>query len=142
MAVHVAGPDSGVTVLTALDAKTATNLHQITPPLWAKGMLLILNVTLDAASAIITLTLEVGDALGNYDEVGWSAAATVAAVGDFSYLFYPTGQLTANKEYDGTESVNAPIPREFQISLTHTDADAITYSAMIHWRVILTHYVL
>ena len=133
MVVHVAGQEQSVLVLTGLTAKTATNLHQITPPLWAKGMLLIINVTVDAASAIITLTLEVGDALGNYDEVGWGAAATVAAVGDFSYLFYPTGLATGSKEYDGTETVNVPIPRDFQISFTHTDSDAITYSASIHW---------
>ena len=133
MTVFVESQESGGVLIKALAVTTATNAHQITPPRWAKGMLMIVNTTVDAASAIITLTMEVGDLEGNYDEVGWGAVATIADVGDTSYLFYPTGQLVAAKEYDGTETINAPIPRDFQLSFTHTDGDAITYGVTVQW---------
>ena len=133
MADVVAGPESGTTVLYELTATTATHKKSVVAPLWAKGALILVNSTAITASPIITITMEAMDADGSYNEVYWTAAATITTATDTSWLFYPTSQLTANKELDVTETIVGPIPRDFQLTFTHTDADSITYSVMIQW---------
>ena len=128
----VAGPESGTSIILASAVRTATSTTVVVPPLWAKGMIVVINTTLDAASASHVPTFQVLDGGGAYDELIATLAA-VAAVGDQSALFYPTGQLTAAKEYEGTITFNMPIPREFQLTMTAADGDAITYSVLAHW---------
>lgn len=126
----LAGPSTGTSLLYGLAPTTATHTKTVVSPLWAKGAIIVVNVTVDAALAIVTPTIELLDGDGTYTEVYWTAAATIAAVGDFSYIFYP-GVTAA--DVDITEEMSAPIPREWQMTLTHTDADSITYSIFIQW---------
>ena len=133
MADVVAGPESGTSVLYELTATTATHSKSAVAPLWAKGALILVNSTAETASAIVTITMQVMDADGSYNSLYWTADATITAVADTSWLFYPQGDVTANTELGVTESVNAPIPRDFQLTLTHSDADSLTYSIFIQW---------
>lgn len=90
-----------------------------------KGLLLVVDVTLDAALASITPGIRVKDANGDYNEVFWDAAAAISAIGEYSYLFYP-GLLAA--AYGGTEALSLPAPMEWKFIMAVGDADSMTYS--------------
>ena len=106
-------------------ARTANNLSQEFVNNYYKGLLLVVDVTVDAVSADVTPGLRVKDAAGDYNTVFWTAAAPMSAVGEFSYLFYP-GLLAA--AYSGTEALALPAPMEWKLYMGHADADSMTYS--------------
>lgn len=133
MAIVRAGPNSGTTVLLPSLARTATNTTQVVSPLWARGAIICFDSTAETSSAIVTVTMEILDGAGLYTEVYWTADATVTTITDTSWVFYPTGLVTGSKELDSTETINAAIPREWQLTLTHTDADSFTYSVFVQW---------
>lgn len=131
---HVrASPDSGTSLLLPLVARTATATVTVSSPIGAKGALIVVNSTAVTATPVLTVTMEVLDGDGTYTEVYWTADATITTATDTSFLFYPTGLVTASKELGVTETVNAPIPREWQLTFTATDADSITYSVFVQW---------
>jgi len=128
---HVrAAHDSGTSLLLPLLARTATVLTTVTSPRGARGAIILINSTEITATPIVTVTIELLDGDGAYTEVYWTAAATITTAADTSYIFYP-GVTAA--DVDVTEEISAPIPREWQLTLTHTDADSITYSVFVQW---------
>lgn len=106
-------------------ARTAETLSNPFRNNYYKGLLLVVDATLDAAAASVTPGIRIKDANGDYNEVFWNAAAPIAAVGETSYLFYP-GVLTA--DHGGTEALSLPAPMEWKFIMAVADADALTYS--------------
>lgn len=87
----------------------------------ARGVHVIIDVTLDPALASVTFTVEGKDPVsGVYYTILTSAA--IIATGTTALTVYPGVTETANvKESD-------VIPRTWRVTATHVDADSITYS--------------
>lgn len=94
----------------------------------ARGLMFVVDCTVDPSTAAITPRLQVKDESGTYTSF-WSAAATVAAVGVTTYLLYP-GAIAA--DFDGTEAVSIAIPQECRLFMDAADAESITYSVRGH----------
>lgn len=111
------------TVLLTSAVRTAT---PTVPILSASSALsdihIIIDVTLDAASAIITPALQGFDVASSkwYDLV--DAITTVAAVGTTVIRYGENTAVVANASNQGF------MPSKIRLTLTHTDTDAITYS--------------
>ena len=86
-----------------------------------KVLVFTLDVTLDAASAIITPRIEGYDPLSD----GWTTILQGAAVNSVSKVLYKIGiGLTAVANL----TVNHEIPTEFRLNMAVNDTDAMTYS--------------
>ena len=114
--------NSNVTVLasairTTLQAVDLTNSS-------AKGVMVVLDVTLDAASASITLTISGKDAASG-EFIALLVATAVAAVGTTTYIVYPGVAAAAEGV---TKVVGFPLPLDWRVSIAVADADAMTYS--------------
>lgn len=118
------------TAVTQLTAKTADLTVNLSTPTGITGALIVINVTVDPGTASVTPTIRIRDEDGNYDEVYWTATAAIAAVGDFSYIFYP-GVTAA--DVDITEEISAPIPAEWQMFMNAADTESLTYSIRCQW---------
>ncbi|KKK86682.1 hypothetical protein LCGC14_2760830 [marine sediment metagenome] len=114
-------------------AARVADVSSVQDNLVGRGILIVVDVTADPASAAVTPKIRVRDENGDYNEVYWTADAAISATGEFSYLIFPTGLATGSKELDVTETVNAPLPREWQLFMDHADADSITYSVRGHY---------
>ncbi len=91
---------------------------------FARGVIITLDVTLDAALASITPSISVRDPVsGKFEQI--MAMAAVAAVGTHSYIVYP-GVAAATESI--VEVVGYPLPRRWRFSMAVADADAMTYS--------------
>lgn len=106
-------------------ARTADTLSNPFTNNYYKGLLLVVDATIEVATAVVTPEIRVKDANGDYNAVFWTAAAAISAIGEYSYLFYP-GLLAA--DYGGTEALSLPAPMEWKLFMGHADADALTYS--------------
>ena len=117
------GPDNSVIqVLDSAVRTTAQTVNLENPN--ARGVLVVLDVTLDAASAVLTLTIRGRDVVsGKF--VDLLVAATVAAVGTTAYIVYP-GVAAAAEGI--TKVVGYPLPLDWNIEIAVADADAMTYS--------------
>ena len=117
------GPDNSVIqVLDSAVRTTAQTINLENPN--AKGVLVVLDVTLDAASAVLTLTIRGRDAVsGKF--VDLLVAVAVAAVGTTAYIVYP-GVAAAAEGI--TKVVGYPLPLDWNIEIAVADADAMTYS--------------
>lgn len=90
-----------------------------------KGIIVYLDITVDAVTADLTLSIEAKDpSSGKYIKI-FTASAAASAVGMFTYVLYP-GSVTADDEV--TEVHLLPLPRTFRISIAVADADEATYS--------------
>jgi hypothetical protein len=90
----------------------------------AKGVIVVLDVTVDDASASITLTIRAKDPTsGKY--VDLLVAAAVAATGTTAYIVYPPIATAAGQV---TKVVGYPLPLDWNVEVAVADADAITYS--------------
>ena len=118
-----------VTLLSAA-ARTADITTSQFPNHLYRGILIVVDVTADPATAAVTPKIRVKDENGDYNEVIWSAAAAIAAVGEFSYLIYP-GATAA--DFDGTEAVGFPLPQEWQLFMDAADGESLTYSVRGHF---------
>jgi len=109
--------------LLASAARTATANSADQVSYNSKGLVLYLDVTSVTDTPSITLSLEIKDSIGGGYFTVWTAAAAVTATGDKAYLFVPGG---AAGSY--TEAVNLVVSRTWRLTVTHADADSITYS--------------
>lgn len=89
-----------------------------------KGVLLFVDVTVDAAAGAITPTIEVNDSVGSTAMTIWTAAAAIAAIGEFTYLIYPG----ATDQASYTENVETVLPVDWTFRMTVADTDSLTYS--------------
>lgn len=106
---------------TATSQGTSRDLENV---VGAKGVIVVLDWTVEADTATLTLTIEHKD-LNSGKYIILLTAAAVTAVGTTAFVVYP-GNLTAT---DGiTEVSDLPIGRIWRVVVAHTDADAATYS--------------
>ncbi len=90
-----------------------------------KGCIIIIDVTLDEASASVTFTLQGFDrASGKYYTI--LASAAIVGTGTTILRVYPG--LTAAGNLVATDIM----PKYWRINANHVDADAMTYSVGIH----------
>ena len=117
------GPENSVIeVLASAVRTTAQTVNLVNPN--GRGVLVVLDVTLDAAAASITLTIRGRDAVsGKF--VDLLVATAVAAVGTTAYIVYP-GVAAAAEGI--TKVVGFPLPLDYNIEVAAADADAMTYS--------------
>ena len=89
------------------------------------GLILIVNITVDPATASITPTLQIRDPIsGNYFTV-WTAAVALTAVGTTAYLFDIGGVGIAGSF---TEAINIRLTRTWRFTMTVANASSMTYS--------------
>ena len=91
----------------------------------AKGIMIILDITVDAVSVGLTPSILMKDPISGKDVTIWTAAAASTGVGTDIFLLYP-GVL--NADMDGGEAVSIALPRTFVLRITTADADEATYS--------------
>ncbi len=91
----------------------------------AKGVMIILDITVDAVSVGLTLSILMKDPVSAKDVTIWTAAAAATGVGTDVYLIYP-GVLAA--DFNGSEAVSMALPRTWVLRVTTADADEATYS--------------
>jgi hypothetical protein len=91
----------------------------------ARGVMIILDITVDAASVGLTPSILMKDPVSGKDVTIWTAAAAATAVGTDIYLIYP-GVLAA--DFNGTEAVSIALPRTWVLRIAVADADEATYS--------------
>ena len=89
----------------------------------------VLSIFCDVSSITdtpsITLSVDWKDSIsGDYEPI-WTATTAITATGEYVYLLGMGGSGSAG-DYD--EAVNIRIPRTWRLTVTHADADSITYS--------------
>ncbi len=94
------------------------------------GAYVYYNATVDGASAIVTITLQIVEVGTNgvTDDIA-SFTETINAVEEKLFRIGTTTAATGVID----EIMQFVLPQRFNILLNHTDADAITYSASIHF---------
>jgi len=90
----------------------------------AKGVIVVLDWTVEADTATLTLTIQHKD-LNSGKYVDLLVAAAVTAIGTTSFVVYP-GNLTASEGI--TKVADLPLGRVWRVEVAHTDTDAATYS--------------
>ena len=102
-------------------ARTATVSSDDITNLGNRGVVVILDVTASAATPSITLKVQGKDPVSEkYYDILESAAVTGTSTN--VYRVYPGLTAAANL------TVSDVIPKTFRITMTHADADSITYS--------------
>jgi len=86
-----------------------------------RGIVVVLDVTLDPAAASITVTIQ-GKDTESSSYYTLLAGAAVAATGTTAYTVYPGCIAVANSV------ANLPVPRIFRVNVAVADADSMTYS--------------
>jgi len=108
---------SGAARTAQTDSSDQTNYN-------ARGLLLFINVSADPAAASITPTLRVIDSVSGQRTAFWTAAAPIAAVGNYTYYF---SEAAAGGIF--TEIISFGIPaRSWHFRMAVADADSMTYS--------------
>ena len=113
-----------ITILASA-ARTATTDSADLVNYNAKGVMIILDITVDAVSVGLTLSILMKDPVSAKDVTIWTAAAAATGVGTDVYLIYP-GVLAA--DFNGSEAVSMALPRTWVLRVTTADADEATYS--------------
>ena len=104
-------------------ARTATTNSPDIVNYNGRGVVVILDITAFAATPVLTLSIEGKDPVsGGYYTILIGAAINVAGASRNIYVVYPGITETANVD------VSFPLPRTFHITVTHGDADSVTYS--------------
>ncbi len=94
------------------------------------GAYVVIDATVDGALAVVTVKYQIIE-LGGGAAIEMESFDT-ATVNDVETVVLQIGTKTASS--DGTNEVtDRPLPYRFAIVLDHADADAITYSASIHF---------
>jgi hypothetical protein len=92
---------------------------------WWRGVLLVVDVTADPATASVVPKIEVYDP-GSGKWITWfAAAAAITATGTYVYSIYPDSGAAADAV---TEVRSYPLPKTWRIFMDHADTDSITYS--------------
>lgn len=120
------GAELGVNLeftLLASGARTAIANSPAQENLYHKGMILFIDVTVDAASGSITPNIVMTPSIGTA-KIIWTAAAPIAATGQFAYVFYPSAEDAGSY----TEQQELVIPPDWLFRMTVADTDSLTYS--------------
>lgn len=91
--------------------------------LYHKGMIIFVDVTTDANSAIISPTIVMTPSIGTAKTI-WTVTTPIADVGQFAYVFYPSAEDVGSY----TEQQEMVIPPDWKFTMTVNDADDIVYS--------------
>ena len=119
---------SGQVLFPSLARTADANVELKRPGSSARGFILLVDCTVDPASASVVPTVQIQHPVtGDWHTLITFAA--FAATGDFEYLLYP-GTIAA--DFDGNDAVSMMCPEFFRILFDHADGDSITYSASIH----------
>ena len=90
------------------------------------GVILTLAVASITATPGLTVSMGYSYDGGTTWVIFWTAAAAVTTAVTVNYLIYPGILATADGLY--TESLNAPLPRIWRITVAVADADEATYA--------------
>lgn len=118
---------NGTLVVLASAARTATTNSEVFTNFGARGILLIVDATVEVDTAEVTPSLQAYDPLSGKYATIWTAAAAISAVGTATYLLYPGASDGNMTEVDGI-----PLPAQFRVVMTAADADSLTYSVGAH----------
>ncbi|MEE9569785.1 MAG: hypothetical protein V3W37_10390 [Candidatus Binatia bacterium] len=91
----------------------------------AKGITIVVDITVDPATAVITPNILMRDPVSGKDIIIWTAAAALGAVGTTVYQLYP-GAIAA--DFDGTEAASIILPHKWTFRMTVGNASSMTYS--------------
>ncbi len=111
-----------VTLLASAARTATTNSPDQTNPSF-RGAILFVNVTSITATPSVTPSVAMKDSISAAYGTLWTATVAIAAAGAYIYLLYP-GAVNGN----ATEVDGIAIPRTWRLTMTHADADSITYS--------------
>lgn len=112
-------------VLLSSAARTATTTTSPQQNLKARGVLLVLNVTIASGAGGLTLRIQYKDPVsGNWGNLN-SAPTTITAAAQLLYVLYP-GVTATNG--NAQQVVSFPLPRDWRVSITHGDGSSYTYS--------------
>jgi len=117
---------SDKTTVLASAARTATTSANLT--LYNNcALLLVVDVTARAAATTLTPSVVMGQSGFVANKTIWTAAAAInTGSGTFMYILWPMPTIAVPTGY--AEVVNVPLFRELQVTITHSDANSITYS--------------
>ena len=112
--------NSTVSVLPSA-ARTATNVSDDLTNMYAKGLHLVIDVTNIVSTPSITVTIHGKDYLsGKYYTI--LASAAITATGTTVLKVFPSATASANV------AANDILPTNWRVSVTHGNANSITYS--------------
>lgn len=111
--------------LLASAARTATTNTADQSSGGARGVLLVLDVTVASGTGGLVVRIQVKDpASGKYQSIN-AAPTAIIAVGTTAYLLYPAA--SAGSGNYGQVGAGA-LPRTWRVSVTHADGSSYTYS--------------
>jgi hypothetical protein len=117
----LAGQASKEGTAFASAARTATESSADITNSYGSGVRVVFDVTASAATPSVVLTIQGKDAVsGKYYTLLTGAAVTGASTN--VYTLFPSVAAVANV------AVSNLLPKTFRITMTHADADSITYS--------------
>lgn len=125
------GRNNHAVTLYSSAARTATPAVAAITNYNGGGFIIFVDVTAGAATPSVTPSLQMVDSVGATPKTVWTAATPITATTptQFAYVFHP-GHATAGT---WTEALQMAMPRSTQLTMTHGDADSITYSATVHF---------
>ena len=95
------------------------------------ALLLVVDVTARAAATTLTPSLVMGQSGFVANKTVWTAAAAInTGSGTTMYVLWPLPTIGAPTGY--AEVINTPLFREMQVTITHSDANSITYSVVAY----------
>ena len=107
-------------------ARTATTTYNFALP-QGIGFILVVDITARAAATTVTPKLSMRVAgVADLVDVWTAAAALNSANTTVAYLFYPGGGQATPEGY--TEETNKALPGSLRLTMTHSDANSVTYS--------------
>jgi hypothetical protein len=110
-------------------ARTADFFYEGSNHMW-RGILFVVDATVEVSTAIFTPNIQVKMEDGTWHTI-WTAAATISAVSESSYLLYPGA---VNADFDGTEAVSIVLPQEWRLFMDESGGgDALTFSIRGHY---------
>lgn len=87
-----------------------------------RGLILVIDVTVDPASASITPVILAQDSETNDASYSWLTGSAINSVTSVMLIVHPNVTAAANLVAQGV------FPDEALVTMTHADADSITYS--------------
>jgi hypothetical protein len=110
-----------ITLLTSAARTTTTSASPPTNNFNARGVWVVLNITVVPGADTVTLKIEARDTVSGLYVTLLTGAAQVGT-GTTEYSLYPGVTETANVD------VSRPLPRNWRITVTHSAATSFTYS--------------
>ena len=107
---------------SAARTTTTDSADQVNTGAW--GVILVLNVTAQAAAGSLTLKVQRKNADGTYTDI-FTAPAAITAISKSVYVVAP-GIGAVASEFAGTG--NKALPGDWRVEVVHGDADSQTYA--------------